>query len=116
MNLSIALRDSSGEKARSGLRSYATGLVLALILTFAAFGAVMSGVLPSFAAAAAIAALALVQVVVHLVYFLHMNGSPRQRWNLTALVYAALMGGILVGGSFWIMYHLNHNMMPMPMG
>jgi cytochrome o ubiquinol oxidase operon protein cyoD len=54
--------------------------------------------------------------VVHLVFFLHMNGSSGQRWNLVAFLFAVLMVVILVGGSFWIMNHLNHNMMPMMMG
>jgi cytochrome o ubiquinol oxidase subunit IV len=101
--------------ARGSLRYYVTGLVLALVLTVVAFWTVMSGAAPD-TAVAAIFAFALLQVVVHLVFFLHMNASSDQQWNLLAFVFAVLIVGILVGGSIWILYHLNHNMMAMPMG
>jgi cytochrome o ubiquinol oxidase operon protein cyoD len=77
---------------------------------------VMSGALSGPPLVAGVLAFALVQVVVHLVFFLHMNGSSDQRWNLMAFLFTLLIVAVLVGGSIWIMYHLNHNMMPMTMG
>jgi cytochrome o ubiquinol oxidase operon protein cyoD len=98
------------------LRSYATGLALAFALTVGPFWIVMSGAMSGATAVMVVLALAVVQVVVHLVFFLHMNGSSDQRWNLMAFLFAVLIVAILVGGSIWIMHHLNHNMMPMKMG
>jgi cytochrome o ubiquinol oxidase operon protein cyoD len=55
--------------------------------------------------------MAVIQVVVHLIYFLHMNTSSEERWNLVALLFTAMIIGIVVVGSLWIMYNLNINMM-----
>ncbi|MCX2956547.1 MAG: cytochrome C oxidase subunit IV family protein, partial [Candidatus Regiella insecticola] len=51
-------------------------------------------------------------IIVHLVYFLHMNGSSEERWNLGAFLFTILVIAIIVVGSLWIMYNLNINMMP----
>jgi cytochrome o ubiquinol oxidase operon protein cyoD len=109
MTVSIAIQSGA---ARGSLRSYVTGLVLALLLTACPFWMVITGAVSGPTAVLGVVALALVQVLVHLVFFLHMNGSSGQRWNLIAFLFTILIIGILVGGSIWIMYHLNHNMMP----
>lgn len=54
---------------------------------------------------------AVVQIVVHLVYFLHMNTKSEGGWNLIALIFTGLIIAIVVVGSLWIMYNLNVNMM-----
>jgi cytochrome o ubiquinol oxidase subunit IV len=100
---------------RGTLRSYVTGLILALVLTAVPFWTIMSGQVSGTSAAVTLAIFALGQVVVHLVFFLHMNGSSAQRWNLMAFLFAVLIVVILVGGSLWIMHHLNDNMMAMGM-
>ena len=94
---------------------YVRGLVLALALTVAPFFLVMQHALEGATKTWVLVSMALVQVVVHLVYFLHINGSAEQRWNRVALGFAAVLAAIVVGGSVWIMQHLNHNMMPMSM-
>ncbi len=108
MNVSETIRPT---EPRAGLQPYVTGALLALALTFVPFAMVMSG-----ASGASIVAIiygfAVIQMVVHLVFFFHLGRSPDQRWNLAALVFTALIIGILVGGSYWVMYHLDHNMMP----
>jgi cytochrome o ubiquinol oxidase operon protein cyoD len=63
-----------------------------------------AGVVLAFAAA---------QVVVHMVYFLHMNSRSEGGWTLLSLLFTVLMVGIVLAGSLWVMYHLDHNMMPM---
>lgn len=113
MNVSNAIQNGT---PNGSFRSYAAGLVLALILTAVPFWMVMSGAVSGPTAVALVLAFALVQVVVHLVFFLHMNGSSEQSWNLMAFLFTVLIVSILVGGSIWIMYHLNHNMIPMMMG
>jgi cytochrome o ubiquinol oxidase subunit IV len=113
MNVSETIRTDEG---RAGLRSYVTGALLALALTLAPFSMVMSGSASGTITVAVIFGFALIQIVVHLVFFLHMNGSSDQHWNLMAFLFTVLVVSIMVGGSYWIMYHLDHSMMPMPMG
>ena len=108
--------DANDRAGHGSFGSYITGLILALALTAVPFWMVMDGSMPAPTTLVGIAAAAVVQIAVHLVFFLHMNGSSGQRWNLVAFLFAVLMVVILVGGSFWIMNHLNHNMMPMMMG
>jgi len=58
-----------------------------------------------------VVATAVVQILVHLVCFLHMNASSEERWNLVAFVFTLLIIAIVVVGSIWIMWSLNENMM-----
>jgi cytochrome o ubiquinol oxidase subunit IV len=82
-----------------------------VILTALSFGAVLSGALHGHDALYAIAGLALVQIVVHLVCFLHMNTSSGQRWNVMAFGFTVLIAVIVIGGSLWIMHNVSMNMM-----
>jgi cytochrome o ubiquinol oxidase operon protein cyoD len=59
-----------------------------------------------------ILSLAAVQIVVHMIYFLHMNAKSEGGWNMLALVFTIVLVVITLSGSIWIMYHLNSNMMP----
>ena len=58
-----------------------------------------------------IPALAVVQILVHMVYFLHLDRSSEQRWNVIVLAFTALILLIVVAGSLWIMHNMNVNMM-----
>jgi cytochrome o ubiquinol oxidase subunit IV len=99
------------EEAHGSALGYIAGFVLAVLLTAASFGLVMRGVLPPQTAMMALAALAIVQIVVHLVFFLHLNTSSGQRWNVMALVYTVVAALILVGGTVWVMHNVSMNMM-----
>jgi cytochrome o ubiquinol oxidase operon protein cyoD len=100
------------EAGHGGVKGYATGFVLAVVLTAAAFGIVLRGWLPAGVAPFALAALAVVQIVVHLVFFLHMSVSTSgQRWNTLALAYTALAAMFLVFGTVWVMHNVSMNMM-----
>ena len=72
---------------------------------------VMSGSASHSTILAVVVGMAVIQVIVHLVYFLHMNTSSEERWNLVALLFTVMIIGIVVVGSLWIMYNLNINMM-----
>ena len=99
--------------AHGSLKSYLTGFVLSVILTAIPFWLVMTGALESNQATAiVILALAVVQIVVHMIYFLHMNASSEGGWTLMALIFTLVMVVIALIGSLWVMYHLNTNMMP----
>ena len=100
----------SGE-GHGSFGSYMTGFVLAVILTVAAFALVMTGTLTGQNALFAIAGLAFVQIIVHLVFFLHMNTSSAQRWNVTAFAFTALTAVIVIGGTLWVMHNVSMNMM-----
>ena len=62
-----------------------------------------------------IIAFAAVQIVVHMIYFLHMSGKIEGGWNLMAMLFTILLVGIVLSGTVWVMYHLNANMMPVKM-
>jgi len=94
--------------------SYAIGFVLAVILTVVPFAAVMKGLVSGGQAVALIMGTAVVQILVHLRFFLHIDGKT-DRWTLQALVFTLFVLGIVLGGSLWVMYNMNHNMMPMMM-
>ncbi|MFL6600258.1 MAG: cytochrome o ubiquinol oxidase subunit IV [Steroidobacteraceae bacterium] len=95
------------------LRGYVTGFVAAVILTAIPFWLVMGRTFGSASiTAAVILAFAAVQIVVHMVYFLHMSPKSEGGWNLLALLFTVMLVVIALSGSLWVMYHLNHNMMP----
>ncbi|MFB9948663.1 cytochrome o ubiquinol oxidase subunit IV [Rhizobium puerariae] len=106
---------SHGHDAGHGtFRSYMTGFVLSVILTAIPFWLVMGGVIESKAATiAAILILGVIQIVVHMIYFLHMNTKSEGGWTMMALIFTIVIVAIALAGSLWVMYHLNTNMMPM---
>ncbi len=108
--MSQAPVDSIGV-SRGSLRSYLTGFVLALILTAMPFALVMRGTLSPAATIAAIFVAGIVQIVVHLHYFLHLDTTSTARWNVAALLFTILILTLFVGGSLWIMWTLNYRMM-----
>ncbi len=105
--------EPEGQAERITFRGYATGFVLSAILTAIAFWVVMDKrVVDTDTLIVVLLALALVQIVVHMRYFLHMNGRSENGWNLLALIFTAILVFILLNGSAWIMYHLDRNLMP----
>jgi cytochrome o ubiquinol oxidase operon protein cyoD len=100
-------------ESHGSLRGYLTGFVLSVILTAIPFWLVMSGVLDSkVATTLAIMTLAVVQITVHMVYFLHMNARSEGGWSVMALMFTLMLVVIVLLGSLWIIYHLNANMTP----
>jgi cytochrome o ubiquinol oxidase operon protein cyoD len=95
------------------LKSYAIGFVLSVILTAIPFWLVMGKVFDkSSSTAFVILGFAAVQIVVHMIYFLHMNTKVEGGWSMLALVFTVMVVGIMLSGSIWVMYHMNTNMMP----
>ena len=82
-----------------------------IILTGIPFWMVMDGGASKATILAVVLVCAVVQVLVHLVYFLHLDSKSEGGWNLIAIVFAALIILIVVVGSLWIMWNLNYNMM-----
>ena len=108
--------DAHGEDdgPHATLKGYVTGFVLSVILTAIPFWIVMAKVFESSGTTAlVILAFAAVQIVVHMIYFLHMNTKVEAGWSMLALIFTIVLVVITLSGSLWVMYHLKHNMMPM---
>lgn len=101
------------DEAHGSFRGYMTGFGLSVILTAIPFWLVMSGALGNNQLTGfVVMGFAVVQIVVHMIYFLHMNGRVEGGWTLLALVFTMIIVVITLAGSLWVMYHLNTNMMP----
>lgn len=93
------------------VKSYLTGFVLSVILTAIPFWAVMTERLSPGATLATVVLLAIVQIVVHLKYFLHLSFKPNSRENTVAFLFSALIIVMVVGLSVWIIISANEMMM-----
>jgi len=103
------------EGESSGLLVYTIGLALAVLLTATSFWAANTSLLWAPGIALGLAVLAIAQMGVHLVFFLHITSGPDNTNNALALAFGILIVFLVVAGSLWIMADLNHSMMPMPM-
>jgi cytochrome o ubiquinol oxidase operon protein cyoD len=93
--------------------SYLLGFALAAALTLVSFYIARSTLVWQPSIPIALSVLAIAQMGVHLVFFLHLTSGPDNLNNILALAFGLLIVMLLVFGSLWIMTHLNHNMMPM---
>jgi len=93
------------------LKSYGTGFLISIVLTVIPFALVMSGTVSRGVAISGICGAGIVQILVHLHYFLHLDGSSEKRWNLLALLFTTLILAIFVVGTLWVMATLNSRMM-----
>ncbi len=98
--------------AHGSFKDYTIGFILSVILTAIPFWLVMTHQLAPGTTKFVILGFAAVQVVVHMVYFLHMNSKSEGGWNMMALILTAILLFIVLTGSIWVMYHMNANMMP----
>jgi len=97
----------------ASMKSYVTGFFLSVLLTATPFWLVMAKVLPTPGVTALVVlGFAAVQIVVHMVYFLHMNARVEGGWSMLALLFTAVLVLIMLAGSIWVMYNLNTSMMP----
>ncbi|AIB38467.1 cytochrome o ubiquinol oxidase subunit IV [Pseudomonas sp. C 49-2] len=101
----------SHDASHGSVKSYAIGFILSVILTLIPFGLVMYPTLPKSITLMIVLAFAVIQVLVHLVYFLHLDRSKEQRDNVIAFVFAGLVILLLVGLSIWIMFSIHTFMM-----
>ncbi len=95
------------------LRTYLIGFSLALFLTVMPFCLVIFSRddFPHDFILGALALAAVVQILVHLHFFLHLDRSSEQSWNVLALLFTVLIIGIMLGGTLWIMFDLHGRMM-----
>jgi len=101
------------DQPHGSLREYVIGFALSVVLTAIPFWLVMGDVSWSKQTVAfVIMGFAAVQMVVHMIYFLHMTPKSEDGWTLTSLVFTLILVVITLAGSLWVMYHLDSNMMP----
>ncbi|MGI4731338.1 MAG: cytochrome o ubiquinol oxidase subunit IV [Janthinobacterium lividum] len=104
---------ADGSGVAKGIRGYLIGLVLATALTAASFWTITTHLIWAPSVPVALAAFAIAQMGVHLVFFLHITTGPDNTNNVLALAFGVLIVFLVVAGSLWIMSHLNATMMPM---
>lgn len=111
----VAPGDDSAKEggARGQLMVYGLGLALAAALTIAAFVLPSTGLVYPPALPVALMVMAVAQMGVHLVFFLHITTAPDNTNNILALAFGVLIVFLVMAGSLWIIGHLNHNMAPM---
>jgi cytochrome o ubiquinol oxidase subunit IV len=98
--------------SESSLRSYLAGYLGSVLITSTAFLAVTQKWFEGGMLALFVVGLAVTQLIVQLIFFLHLGREERPRWNLTIFFFAILIISIIVVGTLWIMFNLNYNMMP----
>ncbi len=97
------------------LKDYMTGFLLSVVLTAIPFWLVMGDVLDNkIATLAIILTLGSIQIVVHVIYFLHMDAKAEEGWTLMSFIFSATLIMIMLVGSLWIMFHLHDNTHPQP--
>jgi cytochrome o ubiquinol oxidase operon protein cyoD len=105
--------ERAADEIGQGVRGYLIGLVLATGLTIVSFYIARSTLVWAPSIPIALSVLAIAQMGVHLVFFLHITSGSDNVNNLMALAFGLLIVMLLVFGSIWIMTHMNHNMLPM---
>ncbi len=102
-----------GHDTTEGIGGYIVGLGLATLLTIVSFFIARTTLVWGPSIPVALAVLAIAQMGVHLVFFLHITTGPDNLNNIMALAFGVLIVLLVMVGSLWIMSHMNHNMMPM---
>jgi len=106
-------RGGASDEHSARLGTYVLGLALATLLTIASFWVAKTDLIYGPGIPVALATLAVAQMGIHLVFFLHLTTAPDNTNNVLALAFGLLIVGLVVFGSVWIMANLNHNLMSM---
>lgn len=102
------------EGPHSTFSGYMIGFVLSIVLTAIPFWLVMNNVIADRTVAVLVlGAFAVVQILVHMVFFLHMNGKVEGGWTMLSTIFTVVFVAIAIAGTLWVMFHMNTNMMPM---
>lgn len=112
-DIGFAPGDEGEHSVGARVLGYVIGLALALLLTATSFFIAGTNLVWQPSIPVALIVLAIAQMGVHLVFFLHITTGPDNTNNILALAFGLLIVFLVVGGSVWIMSHLNANMPPM---
>lgn len=105
--------DAANHSIRDGVEGYLMGLLLAALLTVASFYVLHTDLIWGPGIVVMLVVLAIAQIGVHLVFFMHLTTAPDNTNNALALAFGVLIVALIIIGSIWIMGHLNARMMPM---
>ncbi len=111
--IDVAPGDEEEVRVGPRLLGYVVGLGLAILLTATSFFVAGTDLVWQPSIPVAIIVLAIAQMGVHLVFFLHITTGADNTNNILALAFGLLIVFLVIGGSLWIMANLNQNMMPM---
>lgn len=102
------------EAGHGTLRDYIFGFAASVVLTVIPFWLVMADPIGNASVTALLVMqLGVLQILVHMFYFLHMNTTSQGGWIMMSAIFTAVIVVITLIGSMWVMYHLNTHMMPM---
>lgn len=103
--------DEHYEAGRTAMRSYVTGFLLSILLTLLPYFIVVNHMLGRSSLVYAAVGFGVAQLLVQVVFFLHLHKKSKPHWNMIVFIFTILIVTILVVGSLWVMYNLNYNMM-----
>jgi cytochrome o ubiquinol oxidase operon protein cyoD len=103
--------DNSHGSSHGSFSSYILGFLLSIVLTIIPYYVVVTHSFSNEIIYIIISCAAVFQLLIQLIFFLHLNSESKPRWNLTVFLFVLLIVGILVTGTLWIMYNLDYNMM-----
>ncbi|WP_343154140.1 cytochrome o ubiquinol oxidase subunit IV [Buchnera aphidicola] len=93
------------------VQSYIYSFLLSILLTIVPFFISKNNFLPHLTNKLIILLCAFIQIVIHFVYFLHLNSMKKKNWYLTSLLFILIIIFIVIFGSIWIMFNLKHHVM-----
>lgn len=105
----MKIKASAPEVKQGNLASYCLGFILSLFLTILAYVFVVKESFPTVLMIGVVIVLALLQLFVQLVFFLHLDKESKPRWNLAVFAFMLMVVFIIVFGSLWIMYNLDYH-------
>lgn len=111
-NLDAELHSHGDTHGHGSRRDYIIGFLVSVGLTAVPFWLVMTGTLSAGATAGIISVLAVIQIIVHVRFFLHIDTRGEGGWTLISFIFTTIIVLITIGGSVWAMYQMNTNMMP----
>jgi cytochrome o ubiquinol oxidase operon protein cyoD len=111
MKKSFEVIDEKFESSRSAFFSYVVGFVLSVLLSVIPYMMVTGHMFGTRSLVIGVTLFAITQLIVQVLFFLHLPAKEKPYWNIIVFVYTLLIVAFLVIGSLWIMYHLNYNMM-----
>jgi len=104
--------EKTSKSQHMNLTTYVTGFLLSVMLTLAAYFTAVDGALAPRSIGIVVVGLAIAQLLVQLVFFLHLGRETKPRHQLLVFCFTLVVLAIVVYGSIWIMDNLNYNMMP----
>jgi len=99
------------DSSHGTVKSYIVGFILSIILTVIPYWLVVSHIMSGDSLVFTVVIFAIAQLLVQLIFFLHLGTSPEQRNSTLSFIFTVIVVFLIAGGSLWVMWNLNYNMM-----